>query len=113
MGEKVNHHHSILDKDCRLFYVQPQLITNVGVESTSIIFVRLNVYTLHPKLHIYAYIYVYLYIYLICCVLFITGYYTDDQVYQIIDTVQCKLVYLSSKEGVLTRRWVPLSGTVF
>lgn len=56
-------------------------------------------------------IYMYIYIFLICCVLLITRYYTDDQVYQIIDTVQCKLVYLSSKGGVL--HWVPQSGTVF
>lgn len=42
--------------------------------------------------------------------LFITGYYTDEQVYQKIDTVQCKRVYLSAK-GVSTQQ-VPLLGTV-
>lgn len=49
-------------------------------------------------------IYIYIYIFSYVCVLFITGYYTDDQVYQIIDTVQCKRVYLSLKEGVLTQQ---------
>lgn len=76
------------------------------------------VYGTHKTTYIYAYIYVcmFIYIYILyfyfsyVCVLFITGYYTDEQVYQVIDTVQCKRVYLSAK-GVSTQQ-VPLLGTV-
>lgn len=78
------------------------------------IFLCSIVYTVHTK-HICLYVCLYIYIYIsYVCVLFTTGYYTDAKVYQIIDTVQCKRVYLSAK-GVLSRpeHLVPLLGTMF